>query len=211
MTNALEWLDRTLANFTLGGCVLYVRHTTRESGRTMIEHIVQALQPKDQALAAEFGGRLKGRLGEMMTAPGGRLVETANWILSGAGFTSKEPVIDTDTGDSSAYIGDGKAAIIGHWATSSSDRNTPKSCTAGQSKSQTCSPQYSSESHQLDAAGPDLRFGRAKHSNLGDGGGGAGPGRFCRLLNVARRRGLPPKRRWRGLAVNGTRSRRSIL
>ena len=111
MSDALEWLDRTLANCPSGGCALYIRHASRDSQATMSEHIGQVLHPTDRALAIEFGGRLKGRLGDVVTASRDRSMHTAKCILAGADSATQEPVTDPDIGDPSAYIADEEALL----------------------------------------------------------------------------------------------------
>ena len=116
MSGPLEWLERTLANCPTGGCALYIRHAARESGRNVVEHISISLHPADQALAIEFGSRLEGRLGTVVTAKGSRSAETAKWILLGAKpSTTSEidalPIINADIGDPSAFIADEDALM----------------------------------------------------------------------------------------------------
>lgn len=116
MEGSLRWLHEKLANCPSGGIALYVRHAARERGKNVVEHQSKSLQPADQALATEFGNCLEGRIGDVMTAPGSRSVETAKCILRGANPLAADevptaPIINADIGDPSAFIAREKALM----------------------------------------------------------------------------------------------------
>lgn len=77
MNNSSAWLKEVLAGLPASGCVLYVRTADTEGGAS--------LSQDDMRRSNMFGALLNGQLAGVVSAPGNKSVETATYILEGAG------------------------------------------------------------------------------------------------------------------------------